>query len=111
MFDVNEITVLYIDFHFHNKKYDEIDWDTQFDFVAYKLYDGGREEVTSWVVSKTISSNENNVMVSDYWGEEGTNDFGMKENMNGKYGTKIHLLLNAIFTFRTLDLWVELNHT
>ena len=75
VFDVNETDVMYIDFRFYNKKFDEVEWEVQFNFFAYKYTGEEREEITSWDVTRIISPTESMVVVTDYWGEEGENIF------------------------------------
>jgi SpoVK/Ycf46/Vps4 family AAA+-type ATPase len=75
VFEKDEISYMYVDFTFFNKKFDEEDWDANIRFELYRLdEDEDRYLLDSTEVDRKISLMENIVVVSDNWGaaEPGT---------------------------------------
>lgn len=69
VFEQMEITFLYVDFSFYNKKFDEAAWTANIELKVLKI--SGEEEpseVASNEITKEVNKDENCVTVTDNWG-------------------------------------------
>jgi len=68
VFEKNEISYMYVDFTFFNKKFDEEDWDANIRFDLYRMDDDEPVMLDSTDIERKISMMENMVVVTDNWG-------------------------------------------
>lgn len=70
VYEVNEVGFMYVDFRFFNKKFDEKDWKAHIELILYKLQDDEPVMLSVEEFDKTISQDENVVVITDNWGNE-----------------------------------------
>lgn len=68
VFEKQEISYMYVDFSFFNKKFDEEDWEAQIEFMLYRQGDQDEDLLDTTSYQQCISKDENIVLVTDNWG-------------------------------------------
>ncbi len=70
VFEREELSFLYVDFTFYNKKFDEEDWEASLSFELYLLTEVEPIMLDFAQQIRTIGKNENIVTITDNWGNE-----------------------------------------
>jgi SpoVK/Ycf46/Vps4 family AAA+-type ATPase len=72
VFEKSELSYVYVDFSFFNKKFDEEAWEAEVEFVLYRIGDEQSVLLDVMTYPLTIATTQNRVVVSDNWGESET---------------------------------------
>jgi SpoVK/Ycf46/Vps4 family AAA+-type ATPase len=69
VFERDELTYVYVDFSFFNKKFDEHDWDAEVEFVLYQIVNGISVLLDTTAYQIEVKTSQNKVLVSYNWGD------------------------------------------
>ena len=70
VFERSELSFLYVELSFYNKKFDEEDWEANVQFSLYRITEGEPELLDYSEKDVQVSKDENIVTVSDHYGSE-----------------------------------------